>query len=205
MHVGSSVLEDGTRSTSTALSFQCAWLPSYFAIAAPHVEPIPPELMSSSGTSSETTPQGAPPNPCSNVPALPPGENIDRNIAAAQSLRRQAWAESGRRGLQAAGSGGVLALNYFYLQVRLNGPWDYKQIDSAKYEVGGNFNFGATGAAMRIPEQVLLRGAGAAQIAAGNSSPSFGSPLWNSPYGDDPRDQAWIREGIAYYENCWKP
>ena len=53
-------------------------------------------------------------------------------------------------------------LSWFYNQVKNKGPWDYKQRGS-EYEDFGNFNYGATGAAAGIPDQILLRAAGWAQ------------------------------------------
>ncbi|WP_310793426.1 polymorphic toxin type 44 domain-containing protein [Enterobacter sp. R1(2018)] len=59
---------------------------------------------------------------------------------------------------------GPSALTYiwFYYQVRNHGPWDYKNQRGRKYAAFGNFNYGAVGAAAGIPDQILLRGAGAA-------------------------------------------
>jgi hypothetical protein len=102
-------------------------------------------------------------------------------------------------------------LNWFYNQVRNRGPWDYKQITTlsdfgtrnpSPYQDFGNFNYGATGAAAGIPQQVLLRAAGDAQIAAGTSQPGWGTPTsLSGPYGDDPQDQAMIMLGITYAQN----
>jgi hypothetical protein len=92
-------------------------------------------------------------------------------------------------------------LEWFYLQVRNKGPWDYKQ-QGHQYEDAGNFNFGSAGAALGIPDQVLLRGAGWAQQQAGTSDPSFGSPYGGAPYGDVPTDQANIKAGIQYFKTC---
>lgn len=90
--------------------------------------------------------------------------------------------------------------DYFYDQVRNNAPWDYTQLGGA-FQPAGNFNFGATGAALGIPDQVLYRSAGAAQMVAGTSGPQFGNPLLASPYGDDPLDQVWIQRGIDYFNS----
>jgi hypothetical protein len=98
----------------------------------------------------------------------------------------------------------AIRLNWLYNQVRNKGPWDFKQ-QGSQYQDAGNFNFGAVGAALGVSDQVLLRGAGWAQQQAGTSLPSFGSPLGNPPYGDDPADQAQIKQGIAYYKSCKKP
>ena len=54
-------------------------------------------------------------------------------------------------------------------------------------------------AAAGIPDGVLLRGAGAAQILAGTSDPvEFAKYQDAFAYGDDPVDQLWIRAGIDY-------
>jgi hypothetical protein len=74
-----------------------------------------------------------------------------------------------------------------------------KQQGSLQYTDGGNFNFGAVGAALGFPDQVLLRAAGLAQMLANTWIPSFGYPFWVAPYGDDPNDQVSIERGIQYY------
>jgi RHS repeat-associated protein len=82
----------------------------------------------------------------------------------------------------------------------------------------GNHHFGATGKATGIfPEGTMLRQAGKAQIAAGTSKPEWqkykilnvpgsikaGIPATTkkillAPYGDDPRDQSWIKIGFKH-------
>lgn len=95
---------------------------------------------------------------------------------------------------------GPSALTYawFYQQVRLHGPWDYKNQRGRQYANFGNFNYGAVGQAAGIPEEVLLRAAGWAQSRAGTSKPTYSDWHHTAPYGDDPDDQAWIRAGIDY-------
>lgn len=66
--------------------------------------------------------------------------------------------------------------------------WDYKQLGS-QYADFGNLNYGTVGLAMGIPEPVLLRLAGLAQIFSNTSRPEFGNSLGGPPYGDDPIDQ----------------
>lgn len=119
---------------------------------------------------------------CIEVPVAPAGADIDSNI-------REARNRSG-------------AIVWFYLQVRNRGPWDYKQKGKA-YQDFGNFNFGATGAALGISENILLRGAGWAQQRAGTSKPEYGTWTGDAPYGDDPADQELIQRGIEYYK-CMK-
>lgn len=122
------------------------------------------------------------PHPPYDISAItPPGVSVINNMMMARFHR------------------GPSALTYvwFYYQVRNHGPWDYKQRGS-KYAAFGNFNYGAVGAAAGIPDQVLLRGAGAAQMLAGTSRPEFADYPGPNSYGDDPQDQTWIRAGIDY-------
>ena len=80
----------------------------------------------------------------------------------------------------------------------------------------GNHHFGAVACAFGFSEEFALRQAGAAQIAAGASLPEwriYENPNNNRvpddlmiipipkllpPYGDDPRDQNWIKLGYKY-------
>jgi RHS repeat-associated protein len=144
-------------------------------------------------------------NPCS-APALPSGESVDKNIRTALNARRSLLAEAGFRPPYATAATDITRrLEYFNGQVRNSGPWDYKQL-GGQFEQAGNFNYGATGAALGIPSQVLYRAAGAAQVIAGTSDPTFGSPFGASPYGDDSADQIWIQHGIDYFKNkCSSP
>jgi RHS repeat-associated protein len=119
-------------------------------------------------------------------PLAPTGADIDANIREAEGSWNPFW---------------------FRNQVRNGGPWDYKQQGQA-YEAFGNFNYGATGAAFGFPDSVLLNEAGRAQREAGTSRSGWGEPgppaapfLGTPPYGDDPIDQFWIRQGIDFYRN----
>ena len=126
------------------------------------------------------------------VPAHPKSANVDDNIRLAESIK--------------AALEPSLRMLWFYNQVRNKGPWDYKQLhrDFADF---GNFNYGATGAALGFSETILLRAAGWTQSRSGNSGSgepanalgvilgTGGSP----PFGDDPKDQGWIRRGMQYY------
>jgi hypothetical protein len=123
------------------------------------------------------------------VPRAPAGVDIDVNIAQASSHRDD-----------------ILGDIWFYNQVRNHGPWDYKQQARAcgvdyvnPYEDFGNFNYGATGAAMGYGDQFLLRMAGWANTRADPARTGLGSWYGRAPYGDDAKDQAMIRAGIMYY------
>jgi RHS repeat-associated protein len=141
-------------------------------------------------------------NPCPPVPDQPHVANLDQNVAEARSNSPLTYIVP---------LGTAVTLNWFYNQVRNRGPWDYKQVttlndygtrDPSPYQDFGNFNYGATGTAAGFPQQLLLRAAGGAQIAAGTSQLDWGTPTSaTGPYGDDPRDQAMIMLGGIYVQN----
>jgi len=116
-----------------------------------------------------------------------------------------------------------------------NHKWDYKfingtasdpndpnkRIKTSQYEQLanlGNFNYGATGKATGLPEGVLLRGAGIAELFKQSldlnliSGPNQGIPFLfapplidfgHAPFGDNPKDQVWIKEGFKYYNSYY--
>lgn len=92
---------------------------------------------------------------------FPPGEDVDANIEVAKDM----------------------SLLDFVNHVRSSGEWDYKRyarrVKPNPYEGAGNFNFGATGRALGLPETILKMGAGAYQIHENNSLPSWGGPPWS--------------------------
>ncbi len=98
-------------------------------------------------------------------------------------------------------------LIWFYNQVDSHGAWDYKNIEGYKkdgsLENFGNFNYGATGAALGLTEDEIQRAAGAKQYLDHWNEPDKYTNLLVYPYGDDPRDAAMIRRGIAAYWR-WK-
>jgi len=121
--------------------------------------------------------------PCPAIPRRPSGVSCDVNIDQARDQYNPFW---------------------FYGQVRNKGPWDYKQ-QGGQFQDFGNFNYGAVGAAFGFTDQILLRGAGAAQMLAGTSTPQWGYPWGSSPYGDDPADQQQIQDGIRYFRcRCYR-
>jgi hypothetical protein len=89
-------------------------------------------------------------------------------------------------------------LLWFYNQVKTGSPWDFKHTLDQKYDDFGNVNYGATGTALGVPQQILDRLAGAYQIISGTSPPGWGMPWGSAPYGDDPNDQRFINQGTAY-------
>ena len=70
----------------------------------------------------------------------------------------------------------------------------------------GNFHFGVAGKAAvfgLMPEWFMLYKAGEAQINDKTSRPEFQKGFLIPPYGDDPRDQAFIKQGFLYYYNMY--
>ncbi|MGC3580118.1 polymorphic toxin type 44 domain-containing protein [Pseudomonas aeruginosa] len=118
------------------------------------------------------------------VPQSPPGVDIANNMEFSKRQREVL-------------KNNMSVLSWFYTQVKNKSPWDYKQ-KGKQYQEFGNFNYGAAGTAAGISQQVLLRGAGAAQTMAGTSDKDFGAWWAGAPYGDDPVDQIWIKAGIEY-------
>ena len=99
--------------------------------------------------------------------------------------------------------------------VRTGKSWDYKQLGS-EYENFGNFNYGATGAAVGFSLRILKREAGRASLVAMEESKRKRyEELWGTPgsrlnpdggtksFGDDPKDQKWIERGFRYYKYCY--
>lgn len=74
----------------------------------------------------------------------PPGVNIINNMMLARFHRGPS----------------ALTYEWFYQQVRLHGPWDYKTRIVRQYENFGNFHYGAVGTAAGISASILLRAAG---------------------------------------------
>ena len=100
------------------------------------------------------------------------------------------------------------------------GEWDYKARIGPKFENFGNFHFGIVVAAFLdvrspipsasppytyslVPQEKRdtngLSAAGIAHILFTRSGE--GIPFIKEPYGDDPRDQAWIKLGMHFYHS----
>src|SRR5579859_4870525 len=138
---------------------------------------------------------------CPDVPFHPGGADVDQNIAEEES----------NAPLLPNIFGAPLVLEDFYQKVRNKGAWDYKQnfnlddfgkrVFPSPYEDFGNFNYGATAAALGVPEDVTLRLAGFAGQRARDHSrlDSARTALGPAPFGDDPADQILIKLGYDYY------
>jgi hypothetical protein len=103
----------------------------------------------------------------------------------------------------------------FYHRVDYGGPWDYKSRDKnyQKYQDFGNYHFGVMAAAAGFSEDTIVRMAGwahqrhlenpqdrdglADNIGLLKAAAGIGG---KPPFGDDPRDQYWIKKGIDDYQ-----
>ena len=123
---------------------------------------------------------------CPTPPQGPAGANINNNINIAKDY---SWLNPGA--------------DLAFIQLVQNyGMWDYKrQGQGVQYEDFGNFNFGATAAAMGFPYYVAQNGAGIYQQLKGAADAGQGDPIMNWPYGDDPTDAKQIQAGYDYVRN----
>lgn len=120
------------------------------------------------------------------VPTAPPNVLINENMAQAR-----------RRG-DPSGQANAYTYIWFYEHVKYGGPWDYKT-QGGVYQDFGNFHYGATGIAAWIPEFILHRAAGCAQVVHKTLNAARGTQCWGEyPFGDDPSDQDMIEAGIRY-------
>ena len=110
---------------------------------------------------------------------------------------------------------------YFKMIVETGGVWDYKNNKNTIYGLAnggktkflfnsvwmesqdiGNFHYGVVGKGVvfgLIPEWFLLYKAGEAQINSKTSRAEWQKGFLIPPYGDDPRDQAFIKQGFLFY------
>lgn len=120
-------------------------------------------------------------------PPAPPGVNVNDNIAIAKDY---SWLNPG-------------ALVAFYQNVQNYGIWDYKR-QGHQYENFGNFNYGATAAAMGIPYYLAQNAAGIYQQLKGAAAAGRGTPVVGWPYGDDLKDAMQIKAGYDYFKGGYK-
>lgn len=96
---------------------------------------------------------------------------------------------------------------WFHSQVKGGGQWDFKRGGNRQFQDFGNFHYGAVGTAFGFSQNVLLKEAGLNQMTGRNANPAWGNPQSGPPYGDDPVDQKWIKNGIdftkdGFFDTC---
>jgi len=83
---------------------------------------------------------------------------------------------------------------------QLNTTFVFEKMEMAAQDIG-NFHYGVTGKATGLfLESFMLYEAGRAQIRDNNSRPEWQRGRFTPPYGDDPRDQRWVKSGFQYYK-----
>jgi Bacterial toxin 44 len=123
-------------------------------------------------------------------PNIPPGINVMANMEEASHM--SGWE--------------------FFLAVNSYGKWDFKNDKQFKnralYENYGNYHYGLVASAFGWEPGTILRMAGLAQhvtdvknLLRGEKRIGRGCVLGGEPYGDDAKDQMWIKEGIRDYLN----
>lgn len=81
---------------------------------------------------------------------------------------------------------------WFAMQNYPHAPWDYKV--QGPYDDAGNFNYGASGAAVGIPTDTLINGA--------NQYKNLINYFRHRPMkGNEPQKNEMIRRGINYFKN----
>lgn len=81
--------------------------------------------------------------------------------------------------------------------------FSFKGISMESQDVG-NHHFGIVALAFGLfSEEFILKQAGKYQIKSGTSRPEWKKDPNKPPYGDDPRDQRFIKSGFQYYKKKW--
>jgi type VI secretion system secreted protein VgrG len=120
-------------------------------------------------------------------PEVPPGVDLDQDIALAETHARFDPAEP----------------SWFDDQMKPGGRWDFSRLGE-RYAAFASFHYGVVGRAAGFPEGALMHEAGARRAAKGDAPPDWGDPGnglsgGTYPYGADPRDQEMTRKGFAFY------
>lgn len=152
------------------------------AIAAGATPPQMPKAVT------PTTPQ-SPKQNCPPVPPHPKGADIDANIRDTQAK-------------YAADPTGTGARLWWENQVKSGGVWDYKlqSADQSTYDDFGNFNYGATGAALDLSFNSLKAGAVYARLKRNPWKQLKDNGFSNPSHKND-----MIRQGMQYKQNnCGK-
>jgi len=151
-----------------------------------------------------------PPTPADTIvhcPSEPSGASVQQNMTTAESLGfKNSSPFLGDNSDPGFGSLAGSAV-WFYNQVKKGAPWDYKQINPL-YEDFGNFNYGAAGSAFGWDPWTLQNEAGIAQqkdpdsrgVGRGVPGSRWKSGSGVPPYGDQPKDNEWIKNGIEYHK-----
>ncbi len=131
---------------------------------------------------------------CPPVPPHPADVSVDGNIAYTEAISD--FTVPGALGPSIPVGKIVAPFVWFRDVCCWSSPWNYNAI-GREYDDFGTFDYGATGVALGIPNNVLLGAAGIAKNlnywSKGQSNPYLDQPLWN-----DPQKMDMIVQGINY-------
>ena len=98
--------------------------------------------------------------------------------------------------------GQLAKVGFVYATEKTGGIWDFKNQPQPgahpELDDFGNYHYGAVGRAIGLPDSFMNWAAGAASWnhyrSKGKKDP-YGSPFTGAPYGDNPENQYWIKQG----------
>jgi RHS repeat-associated protein len=141
-------------------------------------------------------PQPAPSNPVSKTPNPCLASQLNKDVRSA------AIAGFISDALGGPGFGPALKVGFVYATERTNGIWDFKNqpYPGAHPELDdfGNFHYGAVGQAIGLPAPFMQWAAGVASWSNYRSKgvrDPYGNPFSGPPWGDNPENQYWIKQG----------
>src|SRR5581483_7553668 len=185
----------------------CSFLPSCDVYPMPGCDPkLPPR-----------------PVPDCYRPEAPDGHSVDANVSYTEAIA-SLWQDiadlaPATERQEASLAASLITLVWWIDKVKPGGDWDYKRRGS-QYENFGNFNYGATAAALQIPYYATQNAAGIVNIGSnvltmverlfrkfgGDETPLpkwwiEGIPLVRWPFGDASKDAQQINAGWAFYQS----
>jgi len=126
---------------------------------------------------------------CPPVPLAPPNQSVDANIKETQRNAPPFTGLDASRGLD--------KIDRWLNNVCCwTAAWNFQQGGKTQFDDFGNFNYGATGAALGIPGAVLTRAASIKKFY------DYWSKKKSNPYGGNAGQKtAMIKLGIQYFQN----
>jgi RHS repeat-associated protein len=131
-------------------------------------------------------------NGCPTVPTHPQNADVNANISQAKFVNNANWLNPATHD--------VGTQSWFATKVLPKAAWDYKT-QGMQYDAFGNFNYGATGAALGLPLSYLQTVGGGLSRVLGTNNPAYGSWYQSPLYGHAPVKSQAITDGYNYYKN----
>ena len=136
---------------------------------------------------------------CPSVPAHPANANVNANMAQTNAAKPIPLV-----GGSALTASTVNAASWFNNVCCWSSPWNY-QADAngnwqPQYDDFGNFNYGATGTALGLPQAAVMWAGGLVKNI-NYWSKGQANPYRNQPYMNDRHKMSMIAQGIQYAQN----